>query len=613
MKTKLSKKIHNLVLNDEDFLYYINPYNNKKITLQKKLDTIACFIARKNRTNKIPIKISSDIHITSPLTPKNEDKKKEVIFPRLNNILPSLSTININSPKFKVKNKEMLNLFPLSLKKSISNYKINFFNDFEKSFYFDNEYSNLKYDASEIFKNKIEYDRLVMNKVNYLKKGIYDNELTKFEKTFYYGVGKKEINLTLNSLTISLEDMALPPEKQNKNLKLTLPIGLLPLFYFKGIDTFQKLLAAIVKVEYYFERISFDENAIKVALNNISDFKNIYTIDNPFESNKRFKKFEYLRSAGLKRNLNFLNFNYFIFFWITNTRTFSAKVTLPCIKLDIIENQISMKLFIDYELLFFLYKKKFNNWEFYIIKYLSTYSQYRTIFEQLDSNKMIHNKTIFLKQPRTKINSFSEESLYNIYTDPYYNNQIINFNSFYINVSLIDELHSLEHNYKIIFSFFQYLKLYEIAKYSNKISFLSKFFEIDSEKHTLNFKFKDYDEFDVNLWMENVKKFSGSSLKNNTNINEELYREYHIYNKKVIIEYKKPLWSIIKMENNKEIIKSWEIGNEMEVYLIDSIINPNSWNKFLNLCLEKISQPIRKPHKIPTNIQKKNFSRFVFH
>jgi len=611
MKLKLSKKINNLVLKDEDFLYYINPYNNKQITLQKKLDTIPCFIAKKNRTNKIPIKLSSDIQITSTLIPKKEEKKERVIFPRLKNLFPSLSTININNNQLKVQNK--LNLFPLSLKKNNSSYKINFFNDFEKSFYFDSEYFNLKYDASEIFKNKKEYDRLVMNKVNYLKKGIYDNELTKFEKTFFYGVDKKEINLTLNSLTLSLEDMALPPEKQNKNLKITLPIDLLPLFYYKGIDTFQKLLTAIVKIEYNFERISFDEKAIKVALNNISDYKNIYSIDNPFNSNKKSTKYECLRSPTLKRNLNFLNFNYFIFFWVTNTRTFVAKVTLPCIKLDIIENHISMKLFIDYELLFFLYKKKFNNWEFYVIKYLSTYSKYRTIFEQLGSNKMLFNKTFFLKQPRSRINNFSQESLYNIYTDPNYSNQILNFNSFYIIINLIDEKHSLQNNYKIFFSFIQYLKLYEIAKYSNKISFLSKFLEIDSEKHTLNFKFKDYDEFDVNLWMENMKKFSGSSLKNNSNINEELSSEIYMCNKKVKIEYKKPLWSIIKLENEKEIIKTWEIGNEMETNLIESIINPNSWNKFLNICLEKISKPIRKQHKMPTNIKNKKFARISFH
>ena len=190
-------------------------------------------------------------------------------------------------------------MFPLSLKKSNSNYKINFFNDFEKSFYFDNEYSNLKYDASEIFKNKIEYDRLVMNKVNYLKKGIFDNNLTKFEKTFYYGDDKKEINLTLNTLTIVLEDMALPPEKQNKNLKVTLPIALLPLFYYKGIDTFQKLLVAIVKVENNFEKISFDEKDEDLfsdkesennESNNNNNDNNIFIITSPQQKKKKNSK-----------------------------------------------------------------------------------------------------------------------------------------------------------------------------------------------------------------------------------------------------------------------------------------------------------------------------------
>ena len=35
--------------------------------------------------------------------------------------------------------------------------------------------------------------------------------------------------------------------------------SLLPLFYYKGIETFQKLLTAIVKVENNFEKISKQE------------------------------------------------------------------------------------------------------------------------------------------------------------------------------------------------------------------------------------------------------------------------------------------------------------------------------------------------------------------
>ena len=121
---------------------------------------------------------------------------------------------------------------------------------------------------------------------------------------------------------------------------------------------------------------------------------------------------------------------------------------------------------------------------------------------------------------------------------------------------------------------------------------MSKFINVDTETHTLTFNFREYDDFDANIWMENIKKFSGNSLKNNSDIEEEedLRCEFEVYNKKVKIEYIKPLWSIIKMTNEREIIKTWKIGKEMEYYLIQSIINPNggSWNNFLNECLEKL-------------------------
>ena len=74
----------------------------------------------------------------------------------------------------------------------------------------------------------------------------------KITKNFIF---KKKINLKLNSLTITFEDMSSPPEFQNKKLKIDLPFALLPLFYYKGIQTFQKLLAASIKVENNFNSI----------------------------------------------------------------------------------------------------------------------------------------------------------------------------------------------------------------------------------------------------------------------------------------------------------------------------------------------------------------------
>ncbi len=592
---KTIKNISDLVL-DDDYLCYINPFCDKNMmSHENKADSIASFIERKNRINKISIKIKNrkikeKLNSLVPKKNEEEQKQKSRLGLGLRRIYQNKSVKNLHLFSYNYKiNKDILNLITFNLNTSKSSSKINFLNDYEKYFFSNIDYSGLKYNATDIFKNNLKYRKMIKDKINQLKKFIFDKKTIKLEKTFRFGNEGKTINLSLTTLTIDLEEMGIPPEKQNKNLHLNLPISLLPLFYYKGIDTFQKLLAFIIVVEKNFEKIRFDEKAFEIAVNNIPEFDNSELRSNSLNAKLEF---EDLKSPILKRNNNFLNFNTFIFFWVTNTRSFITKITLPCIHLDIVDNNISIKNYIDYELLFYLFEKEFKYWEFYVMKYLSTYSKYRNIFEQLDRNDKINNQIYYFKEPKTKINTFSQETLYNLYTDQNYHNEVLLFSSFYLIVNLSDEIFSLSKNYRIYFSFFQYVKLYEIAKYSNKIDFLSKFINVDTETHTLTFNFREYDDFDANIWMENIKKFSGNSLKNNSDIEEEedLRCEFEVYNKKVKIEYIKPLWSIIKMTNEREIIKTWKIGKEMEYYLIQSIINPNggSWNNFLNECLEKL-------------------------
>ena len=600
MKKKIVQNISDLILEDDDFYCFINPFYNIKKPKQDKSESIASFIEKRNKINKISIKIKNKElkeKINSLVTKKSDEQEKNNRKDNLviNNLSPKFSYKNLKSLKYKLsskKNKIFLELIPFNLKRNKSNSKLNFLNDYEKLFFFDIDYSGLKYNGTEIFSNKSRYQKIIIDKIDLLKKGIFDKKTIKLEKDFIYGSEGKKINLSLTSLTISIEDMALPPEKQNKNLKLNLPFSLLPLFYYKGIDIFQKLLAFIIKVGKDFEKISFDEKALEIALDTISEYQfNEQQFKTDQTNCKDNLKYEDLFSPILKRNNNFLNFNTFIFFWVTNTKSLVTKVSLPCIHLDILDNNITIKSYIDYELLFYLFEKDFQYWEFYIIKYLSTYSKYRNIFEQLDSNSKINNQTFYFKEPKIKMNTFAQEVLYNMYTDQMYRNQVIVFNSFYLVVNLIDEIHSLKKNFRIYFSFFQYVKLYEIAKYANKIDFLSKFIKKDTETHTLKFDFKEYDLFDANIWMENIKKFAGNSIKKDLfDFQEELNMEFEVYNKKVKIEYKKPVWSIIKFEKAKEIDKTWKIGKEMEYYLIESIVNPNggSWTKFLNECLEKI-------------------------
>ena len=476
---------------------------------------------------------------------------------------------------------------------------INFFNDYEKDFFSDSVYENLNYNEQEIYKSRTEYEEYIKNKIIELKVKNTDNNKIKFEKKFHYGKYNKEINLTFNSLQISFQEMSVAPGP-NDNFKINFPFALLPIFYYKGIETFMKFLSSVIKIENNFEKVTFEKDKVIEALNKLKDFnainEDLNDSDNSGEYENIFKKkLKKDKSVDLKppilqKNNDFLKFNNFIFFWITNTRTFIITVALPCICLNIPENKIMINHFINYELLFYLHKIDFANWEFYILKYLSTYSTFRNIFQQIDSISKIHDKKIYLKEPKTMVNTFAQEKLVNIYTDQFGKNQMLLFKSFYIKTTLIDTIYSQSKEYNIYFNFFHYVKLYEIAKYSSKILFLAKFIQLNKNMHTLSFNFTAYDEFNIKNWMANVRKFSDESLNNNSQ-NDELYREFDVFPKKVKIEFIRPKWSIIKLEDKNEIVKSWDIGNELEKELVNSIVDSgsDSWTILLNECLKKLN------------------------
>ena len=479
---------------------------------------------------------------------------------------------------------------------------INFFNDYEKDFFTEPIYANLNYNEHEIYKSRTEYEELIKQKIEELKVKDPDNYKIKFEKKFHYGKYNKEINLTLDSLQISFKEMSIAPGPKD-NFKINFPFSLLPIFYHKGIETFMKFLSSVIKIENNFEKVIFDKKQVMAALNKLKDFNiinedlndsdDIGEYENIFKKKLKKDKSVDLKPPILQKNNDFLKFNNFIFFWITNSRTFIITVTLPCISLNIPENKIMINHFIDYELLFYLYKINFANWEFYIINYLSSYSTFRNIFQQIDSLSKMHDKKIYLKEPKTMVNTFAQEKLVNIYTDQFGNNQIILFKSFYIKTTLIDIIYSQSKEFNIYFNFFHYVKLYEIAKYSSKILFLAKFIQLNKNMHTLNFNFTAYDEFNIKNWMANVRKFSDESLNNNSQ-NDELYREFDVFPKKVKIEFIRPKWSIIKLEDKNEIVKSWDIGNELEKELVNSIVDSgsDSWTILLNECLKKLNEPV---------------------
>ena len=499
---------------------------------------------------------------------------------------------------FKPKYLKSLSFSPTNYETRKINYNTNILNDNEKDFFHDVDYSNLKYNEYEIYQDKTVYEKIIKEKVKYFKENKNENRIVKLEKNFRYGKYKRNVNLILDSLKITFKDMSLPKNLQGKSVNIDFPFALLPIFYYKGFEGFIKFLSVVIKIENNFEKIYFDEDKISEALNNLKDFQRTKEEEEKSDSKleltiiKNEKPID-LKPPSLKRNKNDLRFHYFVFFWVSNTKTFIVTVTIPCIHLNIEENKICINHFLDYELLFYLYKRNFLNWEYYVIKNLSNFSKFRNIFLHVDSFSKIFNQTFFLKEPKTRINTFDEDLLINIYTDHFNINNLLLFKAFYIIATLTNLNVMQEKKYYIYFNFEQFVKLYEIAKYSSKIFFLANFLEINNDLNTLNFNFNEFDAFDIKKWLENIEKFSGEKLENN-DFNLELSREFYFYSNKIKIEFRKPKWSITKLENKKEIERTWQIGEDLEKDLIDCILysNPDIWINLLNQLLKKINEPV---------------------
>ena len=557
-----------------------------------------CFTPKLNlkaiKTNEIYDKIINNKIKLNPIS------KRKLIYNQI--LSDSNSFLKLDLNKIKKLRRRKLKSLELNNKENETikiDHKVSFFNFWEKIFFPYVDYSNLKYNEYEIYKDIIEYENIIKEKINYFKKNKNENTTIQLRKSINYK-SKKKIDLTFDSLKINFKDMSLP--KDSKSFEINFPFALLPIFYYKGFETFIKFLAVVIQMENNFEKIYFDENKISEALANLKDFdnnkeeesKDDFDLDYMYINNENYENCIELRPPILKRNKNLQRFNYFIFFWTSNIRTFVVTITLPCIHLNILDNKIIINHFIDYQLLFYLYKRNFLNWEYYLIKYLTSYSKFRDIFLKIDSSSKLLNKNIFLKEPKTRINTFAEEILINIYTDQFNKNNIIVFESFYITVHLSNTNLKQEKIYNIFFSFFQYVKFYEIAKYSSKLLFLVNFLEINSELNTLNFNYKKYDDFDIKIWMHNIEELSGEKLIQRDEIDEKLYREFEIFSNMIKIEFKRPKWTIVKLEKKKEIKKSWDIGKDLENDFIDTILNKgsDSWTNLLNRCLKKLNEPV---------------------
>ena len=579
--------------------------NKEKRLIQLKKNNLSLNILRHEhfRSIKIP-KLCPIYNNKGELIPSiainSKISKKD-----FNNTISSTNSFrSLGSFPFKIKN--IVNYDNLNN----NNKLIDNFNYYKSDFFHTSDYMNLNYNEKEIFNHKLKYERIIKEKIEYYKKNKNENLTTSLEKNYIFGPTKKKIYLKLTSLMIYFEDPSEQKEPYynnylNKNYQIDFPFSLLPLFYYKGINTFKKLLISIIKFENNYEKIKLDDKSIYNALLNLKDFST-KEIENEIKAIKSLKlpkkhkdsikieheidyddndlKFKndkidakvksYSIHPYIKHMKNNEKCNSYSFLWITPKKNYKVTIILPLITYTVPSNSIKIQQFIDFELLFYLYNINFLFWDFYVIKYLFGFKQFRFVLDRLKSHLPVFNMKIFLTEPKKNNYNLNEEKYNFIYTNENDITQIITLKCFNMNVSILDFKNHIINDYNIFFNFKQLIKILQIGKFASKIYFLIKFMDINND-NTLHFNYQELEQFDVINWLKDIEKYNGDYfLQQIKNPIEKLIREFNVSpTKKVKLEFFQPIIKIYKFFKINEKSNKYPLIKK----IIDEFPNKNSF------------------------------------
>jgi len=492
--------------------------DERKVNFYKKLSPLNNIRNIKIRSKKIP-----------PLCPLYNNrgelipsiiKTSKVLYRSIINYNDNTSSINHCLSSEKITKRKLgairLNMGKLKYNKSCDfEIKINF-DEYENNFFNEPEYDKLKYDEKKIFGQRKLYEEIIRKKLIELQTVYNKNNTTQKEKIFNFGLQKKKMHLTFDSLKIKIneikdENSKIIEKVGNPKFEFALPFALLPLFYYKGVDHFLMIISKLIiynEITQTFQLIKDDDKMIANILENCNDFdvfednnissnrnnnnenennseknnidyslfnsskksfkkinkninnnsnnylyenKNIslnnsfinnqtpssanrssiknpnslemkdkinditnmsllninLTNKNTFGDSKVFKKKLEVKTHDIypiKYNDDFNNISIYEFLWITESKSYILTIELPLITVHVPSNKSTVKKYINYELLFYIYHTNFVMWHFYIIKYLSSFKNFRIFLEQLNSIPSRKNISFFVTQPKHKRN-----------------------------------------------------------------------------------------------------------------------------------------------------------------------------------------------------------------
>ena len=442
-------------------------------------------------------------------------------------------------------------------------------------------YSDLIYDENLIF--YYDFSKYLDDKINDYKNNCIENLKDKMESNFK-DINQKDIKITLNGMKVIFT----PLNKNNKDITLNLPLIYSLLFYYKGFDFFLRILLSIIHFDsnnFQDLSINYDEinTFIKTKIfnnknvgnknsneNNNSEIKikrrhrrslsvmkkddkevlfiksrlirkltryvpmlkknnhrSKVKINSPVKEHTFFKKEKGKIPFHSNKNEKVF-YNSYAFIWETPKVTYKVILEMPKITFKYQDIPKNIIIFCHRNMMLFLLKNNFINWDFYLMNYIFSIKPFRKLILKYLSFNIINrnlsskieesfdiDSLIYEKNTSQRLNNLYLLDNDNIIFDSFYNKfQLFNEKSeamhfFYTNDSNVNSLITL-HSYQIIvdcekinqnflYEFFlnfkQMMFLDEIKRYEPLETFLLKIIKTDTEKGTLSLDLSVFEDF----------------------------------------------------------------------------------------------------------------------
>ena len=480
-------------------------------------------------------------------------------------------------------------------------------------FFHDERYNSLVYNEYDIFHESTHQlnGAFIKERIEYYKSSKNENktdELTRiFNNLNEYDIESNsysEISLTLKSLQITFTNISNEWfEKENNKTNINnnkvyskisfqLPLALLPLFYFKDFEMFKYILLSMISFENQntFETFTINEEKLHNFLKKSEKFR--------FDKRRRTIFSLMTSSTNLKFDKEHQNQKgtHYVFLWSTPLYIYKVEIQVPQILVNFPSTKKTLVHFIPKEMMLYLMRHNFVNWDFYLVRNLFTYKKFRTVIMSLLSkktnkyNSSLNHKQILIYITQPKIINYIDniETKHNFFFVHTYNDYT---NVFFILHSLSCHVMHVNKGHTFIFDLNQTQILINMSQFDSLTHFINKLLLLDPLTNKLSFNYSYFSTYNKELLLSIYKEPSHKKISNRfcamIFINYPYLEKIHIENNEIssdthdytkyelktdallqMFEYKsKALWCKFLVGNEQEI------GESKDVEIFDSKVN----------------------------------------